>query len=612
MEPVIMETTQNTIKSLHEESDEQYYLLLESITDSVQVIDPDLRYIMVNSAFAHFVRMSKEQLIGRKMTDLFPDIEETFFFKTYKKVLETGKPTTVSDEFIFPDGRKTWYEARVYPYQQNILVIVNDITEYKKADMILKQNEKKFRSLVELAPDGIITLNMRGVITSINSAFSNLTGFPENEIIGKHFLKLKTLRVRDLAKYLKLFSSFIFGKKKVKYEFIYIRKDGTQCLGEAHASLLKENGKNIGFISILRDITERKKTQEELQKLALVVKHSSELITLTTLDGKIIFLNEAGSKMLGIAPDEIEKHTILEIIPDNLKKRTINEVIPALMNKGSWEGEYKYQNIKTGKLIDVYATCFTINDVHLGKPLYLANVSHDITEQKRMAEELRRKENLKMMGMLAGGVGHELRNSLGVIKNASYFLNMILKDLEPDAKETLEILENEVATSEKIIRTLLDFARPKPPTKHKIPIHEIINKALSRVNIPKNIEVMNQVDAKSPMIVADPDQLGQVFTNLIINAVQAMPDGGQLTINSKINRKWVETSITDTGVGISVENLTNLFKPLFTTKAKGIGLGLAIIKTLVDGHRGTIQVQSQVGMGSTFTVKIPTGKNMVN
>ncbi len=607
-----METTQNTIKALEEESDEQYYLLLEYITDSVQIIDPDLRYIMVNNAFAHFVRMSKEQLIGSKMTDLFPDIEETFFFKTYKKVLETGESTTVSDELTFPDGRKTWYEARVYPYQQNILVIVTDISEYKKSEITLKKNEKKFRSLVELAPDGIITMDMHGVITSINSAFSNLTGFPENEIIGKHFLKLKTLRVRDLPKYLKLFSSFIFGKKKVKYEFIYIQKDGTQCLGEAHASLLKENGKNIGFISILRDITERKKTQEELQKLALVVKHSSELINLTTLDGKIIFLNEAGCKMLGIAPDEIEQHTILEIIPDNLKKRTTNEVIPALMTKGSWEGEYKYQNIKTGKLIDVYATCFTINDSHLGKPLYLANVSHDITEQKRMAEELRRKENLKMMGMLAGGVGHELRNSLGVIKNASYFLNMILKDPEPDAKETLEILENEVATSEKIISTLLDFARPKLPIKHKIPIHEIINKVLSHINIPKNIEVLNQVDDKSPMIVADPDQLDQVFTNLITNAVQAMPDGGQLTINSKINRKWVETSITDTGIGILEENLTNIFKPLFTTKAKGIGLGLAIIKTLVDGHRGIIQVQSQVGMGSTFTVKLPISKTMVN
>jgi signal transduction histidine kinase len=228
-----------------------------------------------------------------------------------------------------------------------------------------------------------------------------------------------------------------------------------------------------------------------------------------------------------------------------------------------------------------------------------------------MEQELRRKENLKMMGMLAGGVGHELRNSLGAIKNASYFLNMILENPEPEVKETLEILENEVATSEKIISTLLDFARPKLPTKHKIPILEIINKTLSRVNIPKNIEVVNQLDEKSPMIVADPDQLGQIFNNLVINAVQAMPEGGQLTINSKINLNWVETSITDTGIGISKENMGKIFEPLFTTKAKGIGLGLAIIKTLVDGHRGTIQVQSQVGMGTTFTVKLPLGKNVV-
>ena len=244
-------------------------------------------------------------------------------------------------------------------------------------------------------------------------------------------------------------------------------------------------------------------------------------------------------------------------------------------------------------------------------------------ELQEAQEQLVRREKLAVLGQLAGGVGHELRNPLGAIKNAAYFLNMVIEDPDPEVKETLEILETEVGTSERIISSLLDFARPKPPIRRKVDVNKVVQEALSRATapcqgpgtgVPENVEVVSQLDKTLPTIMTDPDQLGQVFGNIIRNAIQAMPDGGQLVVKSEgrgepgTRPEWVAVSVADTGVGIPGENLDKLFEPLlFTTKAKGIGLGLAVTKTLVEGHGGSIEVESEVGKGSTFTLKLPIG-----
>jgi signal transduction histidine kinase len=229
-------------------------------------------------------------------------------------------------------------------------------------------------------------------------------------------------------------------------------------------------------------------------------------------------------------------------------------------------------------------------------------------ELRDAQEELIRKEKLATLGQLAGGVSHELRNPLGAIKNAAYFLNMAIAEPEPEVKETLEILEKEVGTSDRIISGLLDFARPKAPVREKLDINQLIKEALSRTAVPENIRVVSKLDETAPNILADQDQLERVFGNLVLNGIQAMPEGGELTVESTISDPdWVTVSFTDTGVGIP-EELGKVFEPLFTTKAKGIGLGLALSRVLVEEHGGTIGVESEVGKGSTFKVRLPTGE----
>jgi PAS domain S-box-containing protein len=223
-------------------------------------------------------------------------------------------------------------------------------------------------------------------------------------------------------------------------------------------------------------------------------------------------------------------------------------------------------------------------------------------------EQLVQQEKLALMGHLAGSVSHELRTPLGAIKNAAYFLNMALDEQPlPEVRETLEILNREVGTSEKIIADLFSFAKPKAPSRQESNINDVITKALSYLNIPANVEVVSNLDETMPKVVIDPDQISQVVGNIVLNALQAMPHGGRLTITSRSpGPDRFEVSISDTGIGIPPGNLTKIFEPLFTTKAKGIGFGLVIAKGLVEAHGGSIDVKSEPNKGSTFTVKLPT------
>ncbi len=236
----------------------------------------------------------------------------------------------------------------------------------------------------------------------------------------------------------------------------------------------------------------------------------------------------------------------------------------------------------------------------------LERVQQDIDKRKQIEEELRRIEKLAVLGKLAGGVAHELRNPLGSIKNAVFLLNMIFKESTGEVKESLEIIQDEVVASEEIITSLLDFAHPKPLLIENVVISDVVQSSQKNITVPEKVVIVNNLNKKIPSIVADSKQLTLVFRNIISNAIQAMPEGGQLVINAKIQKKkWFVISFSDSGVGIPEENLGRLFEPLFTTKAKGIGLGLAVSKALIEGHGGSIEVDSRVEKGSTFTVKLP-------
>jgi PAS domain S-box-containing protein len=233
-------------------------------------------------------------------------------------------------------------------------------------------------------------------------------------------------------------------------------------------------------------------------------------------------------------------------------------------------------------------------------------------------EQLIRSEKLAAIGQLASGVGHELRNPLGAIKNAGFYIrrrvaNTDLPNTEPRVIEFLDIIEEEVNSANKVITDLLGFSRVAKPTVAPANIAGIIEDALKYTPVPENVTLVKDINNNLPMAMVDGEQIKQVFLNIALNALQAMAEkGGRLEIRATDKGKFVEVEFIDTGSGIPDSIKNKIFDPLFTTKAKGVGLGLSVCKTIIERHEGDIKVKSRVGKGTTFTLSLPTEKILAN
>ena len=376
-----------------------------------------------------------------------------------------------------------------------------------------------------------------------------------------------------------------------------------------------------------KDMDRRLRVSEK--KFRSLFEDSKDGVFICTFDGRLLDINAAGLKLFGCSSRE--ELAGIDMVKDLCSgDDNVTKLRQTVEHQGFVRDFECAMKRKDGQKLFVLITATAIRDKDSDISGY-QGIIRDITQRKcaedklkeysvrleKMVEErtqelrgaheqLVRQEKLAVLGQLAGGVGHELRNPLGAIKNTVYFLNMALKEPAPGVKDALEILNKEIATSERIISTLLDFSRSKPPALLKVDINDVVQAVLSHSPVPDNVKVVCQLDETLPAVQADPDQLSQVFGNLILNAIQAMPEGGRLVVKSEApSPERVTVSFTDTGAGMDEETLGKVFEPLFTTKAKGIGLGLALTKMFIDSHGGNIEVESEVGKGTTSTVSLP-------
>ena len=510
----------------------------------------------------------------------------------------------------------------------------------------IQESEEKYRNFMEGSLQGL-WIHVGHRIMFCNQVLASMFGYDNTEeLIGLNLVET-LVAPPDRDRVIGYYSARLQGQSiPERYEFQGVRKNGETIWVKIFASLTQWEGIR-GAQGALIDITERKQAEAKLRnnenqlrrlshRQSLILGHAGDGIYGLDADGKTAFANRAALTMLGYDLDDMLDKSQHDIIhhtkPDGSPYP--REECPIYMAFRDGKVHRVADEVfwrKDGSQFPVEYVSTPIEEE--GKLTGAVVIFQDITERKRAGEELARhrnqleeiveertkeledtqeqlvrREKLAVLGQLAGGVGHELRNPLGAIKNAAYFLNMVLEKPEPDVKETLEVLNNEVVTSERIIGSLLDFARPKAPTRQKAEINDLVQRALVRASVPENIETVTRLDETLAPILTDPDQVSQVFGNIILNAIQAMPEGGRLEVKSEVpTGGWVAVSFSDSGAGIPQENLAKLFEPLFTTKARGIGLGLALTKTLVEGQGGTIEVSSEVGRGSTFTVRLPAG-----
>jgi PAS domain S-box-containing protein len=409
-------------------------------------------------------------------------------------------------------------------------------------------------------------------------------------------------------------------------------------------------------------VSERKKSEIDLResedKFKYVFEYSNVGKSLTLVSGEIM-VNKTFAEMLGFSSADLQRKRWQEITHPEDIEMTQNE-INSLLSTGKATTRFEKRYIKKdGSPIWMDVSASLRRDTK-GQPMYFMTTIVDISDRKQAEEQIRklntelehrveertrdlhdtqeklvRHEKLAVLGQLAGGVGHELRNPLSVINNAVYYLKLVQPEANDKIRQYLGLIEKETHNAEKIINDLLDFSRVKSVECQPLTISDLVQRVLVRFPVPDSVRTSLQLPADLPQAFADPLQMEQVLGNLVINACQAMvlshgdpntgaPEGGQLTISacrsiapaslqptggqSKFPDSWLQISVTDTGVGIPPENMKKLFEPLFTTKAKGIGLGLAVSRKLAEANDGCIEVLSQPGKGSTFTLFLPINK----
>jgi PAS domain S-box-containing protein len=413
------------------------------------------------------------------------------------------------------------------------------------------------------------------------------------------------------------------------------------------------------FMTALVDITERRRVEQKLEEerilLRTLIDNLPDLIYVKDLQGRKIISNIADWQASGgKTMEDILGKTDLETYPPELAEeywaidRRVMDSGISILNRE--EPGLDSQ----GNPVWILSSKVPLRDSQ-GRVIGLVGVGRDITELKRVAEEIRqlnaeleqrveertrelreaqeqivRQEKLAVLGQLAGGVAHELRNPLGSISNAVYYLKLVQPEANEKIRQYHAIIENEVHNAVKIITDLLDFSRIKYVDREAVSVPELVRRVLERFPAPPSVEVLLDLPDDLPKVFADWCQMEQVLGNLIVNACQVMRKGGRLTISAgrqkpgaqlpvaaedsatenakkttRSDQGTVAIAVKDSGEGILPENMAKLFEPLFTTKLKGIGLGLAVSKKLVEANGGWIVVESEPGKGSTFTVYLP-------
>ncbi len=350
-------------------------------------------------------------------------------------------------------------------------------------------------------------------------------------------------------------------------------------------------------------------------------------------DHSVSLINRKGCDILGYEKEDIiGKDWFKNFVPENIRDQ-VSGAFNGLISGKIADTEYFENPILTSdgeeRLISWHNTVIKDEDGNITSTL---SSGEDITERRKFEKELRalkenleteimkkskdlleardrtaKSERLAALGKLAGMVAHELRTPLGVIKHSVYFLKKNLETLMSQDKviSHLDLIDAEVNISDKIIEDILTFARIKAPDVKRCYLRNVIKKALSKISIPDNIEIAVDIDGNLPGISMDKSQMVLVFSNIILNAVQAMPNGGSLTIKGSEKKDLLKVMFSDTGEGISPENMRKIFEVLFTTKINGTGLGLPVCQNIVEMHGGKIEVESRERQGTAFTVILP-------
>jgi PAS domain S-box-containing protein len=601
------------------------FFLCESVRNGEGQIC-DFTLIEVNERGEAFLGRSRDELLGRRATELVPSIRASGFFDQLVATVESGESFEDELRIEAEDGDARWVRHQAVRVEDGVAITSRDVTERKLEMETLAESEARFRHLVESASDGIYRIDTRGIFTYANPVASRLLGFTPDEpgIVGRSYLDFVRFDYHQQG--IELYKEQLTDRIPVTYwEFPAIAVDGRQLWIGQNVHLEQRNGWVTSLFAVARDITQRKTAElalrESEERHRFLSEHSTDMLSRQAPDGTILYASPVSLTLLGYSTDELIGTSVFEYChPDDLE--AMRAASARLLGHADIETLTYRIRRRDGEYIWFETTSQAVRDPKGGMVAEVLSVSRDVTERRRMEEELHQAQKMDAVGQLAGGVAHDFNNLLTAIRG---FADLLARSIEPtdsrrkDVAEILKATERAAA----LTRQLLAFSKRQVLRLEPMSLNGIVTdmtKIVGRL-LGDGITIETELAKDVWTVRADPGQLEQVLLNLALNARDAMPNGGRLRLRTRNVEvplrgpndspppagRYVVLEVEDDGTGMAEETRVRAFEPFFTTKDPHgrSGLGLATVYGIVQQTGGHVTIASRLGEGTTVTIHVP-------
>ncbi len=633
-------TERKRAEQLAAEQHELMAYVIRHDPNAIAVYDTGLRYVFVSERYLRDYGVEEQNIIGKHHYEVFPEMPQRWK-DVHQRVLAGAVERAEDDHFVRPDGSVTYNRWECRPWYRadgrigGIITYTEVTTERKLAEQALRESEQRFRSFVENASDIVYALTPEGIFTYISPNWQDLMGEPAEAAIGRSFEPYVHPEDRHLCREF-LAQVLGSGRQQISVEYRVVRQDGTMSWHVSKGSALRDAAGNVSsYVGIARDVTEQKAAEERLRASEARYRSLTENfpnggLFLYDRDFRYLAANGKGFAEAGLAAAEVVGHTVAEIFPELWEfMRPYHEA--------AQRGEEGYYEVEYGGRLYANQVVPVIDEN--GPTGHGIVIAQDITEQReaeahraKLEQQLQQAQRMEAIGRLAGGVAHDFNNILTAILGNVELAQLGLEQGELETEELqdeLQHIEQSAQRAASLTRQLLAFSRRQVTQPQVLDLNRTIGnmeKMLRRLLAEDiSFEFVPGHDLMS--VRMDPGQVEQIIMNLAVNAGDAMPKGGSLTIetsNVQIDGgyarvhadtqpgAYVRIAVADTGCGMDAETQERIWEPFFTTKAvgQGTGLGLATVYGIVKQVGGHVMVYSEPGHGSTFKIYLPAHREV--
>lgn len=626
------------------ESEARYRSVIAAMREGIVLQDAQGSIFACNASAERILGLTREQIIGRASTDpSWHTIHEDgspFPGETHPAMmtLRSGQPTSNVVMGIHKPNREiTWILINSQPLLKpgettpyGVVTSFSDITRRKEAELALRESELSYRTLTENVPAIVYRLFLERPkrMVFFNKMVKTMFGCGPEDLNNQEVYSIDPLILpEDKPKIVATLKDAVNKNQPFQVEYRVRDQGGKICYcWEQGRPIKNADGQLLHIDGVIFDITERKLAESKIHEQAALLNITTDAICVRDLEHRILYWNQGAENLYGFLETEVMGKNANKILYKDGSH--LQAVLKTVIESGSWQGELT-QVKKDGTNV-VVASRWTLMRDEAGQAKSFLTVNTDITEKKQLEAQFYRAQRLESLGTLASGIAHDLNNILTPILAVAQLLPLKLKNLDENSLQMLKMQETNVKRAASLVQQILSFARGAEGKRTYVQLENLLSdiERVAKGTFPKYIAIEKNTPDNLPTVVADSTQIHQVLMNLVVNARDAMLNGGTLSISAetmyidenyaKMNLEakvgdYVVVTITDTGVGMTPEIIDRIFDPFFTTKdlGQGTGLGLSTAMGIIKNHGGFVNVFSEVGKGSKFQVFLPVSNGAV-